>query len=440
MRVLENVKKKDEMVNFRLFSSILIDLLSQPEYVVYRLCLISHKCLCFMEKKTIYRSIIHLDMDAFYPAVEVLDNPELKGKPVIVGGSKERGVVSSASYEARKFGVHSAQPIAKALRLCPQGIFLPGRMNRYRDVSIQIFEIFHRFTPLVEPLSIDEAFLDVTGLERLLGKPREIAKKIKGVVFEETGLTVSAGLAPNKFVAKIASDMDKPDGLTVVPSDKVREFLDPLPVKKMWGAGKKTQEALDRLHIRTFRDLNQTPVRILEQKFGKLGIKMHQLSMGMDEREVVTEHEVKSVGHERTFLKDIFDLEAARKELLALAEKTARRMRREKVTGKTVTLKVKYSDFKQITRAETLSASTDDSLEIYSTVCRLLKKTQVEKRSVRLLGISLSHLTFLGAGEQLSLFGQGESSQKRKSLNIALDSLYEKHGDSSVRPGTLLKR
>jgi len=392
-----------------------------------------------MDKEVSHRSIIHLDMDAFYPAVEVLDNPELKGKPVIVGGSRERGVVSSASYEARKFGVHSAQPMATAMRLCPKGIFLSGRMSRYKEVSKQVFEIFYRFTPLVEPLSIDEAFLDVTGSERLLGKPVEIAKKIKQVVFEETGLTVSAGVAPSKFVAKIASDIDKPDGLTVVPHGKVREFLDPLPVKKMWGVGKKTQEALARLNIRTFRDLRQMPVKVLEQRFGKHGIKMHQLAKGIDEREVITEHEAKSVGHEQTFMEDILDLEAVKKEILSLANKVGRRMRRESVTGKTVTLKVKYNDFKQITRAETLQKSTDDGFEIYSTASRLLQKTQVGKRPVRLLGISLSQLSFLGEGEQLSIFGRDESSQKRKRLNVALDSLYEKHGDRSVRPGTLFK-
>jgi len=195
-------------------------------------------------------------MDAFYPAVEALDNPALKGKPVIVGGTPKRGVVSSASYEAREFGVHSAQPIATAVRLCPDGIFLPVRMKRYKEVSEQVFKIFYRFTPLVEPLSIDEAFLDVTGSTHLFGDPVEIAKTIKQTVVKETGLTVSAGVAPSKFVAKIASDMDKPDGLTVVRADRVRQFLDPLPIKKMWGVGKVTQEALDRLNVRTFNDIN----------------------------------------------------------------------------------------------------------------------------------------------------------------------------------------
>ena len=253
-----------------------------------------------MNKQGPQKHIIHLDMDAFYPSVEVLDNPELKGKPVIVGGSKQRGVVSSASYEARKFGVHSAQPMATAMRLCPNGIVLPVRMARYQEVSERVFEIFYLFTPLVEPLSIDEAFLDVTGSARLFGTAIKIAEKIKQMVVLKTGLTISAGVSPSKFVAKIASDMEKPDGLTVVAPDKVREFLDPLSIKKMWGVGKVTEEALSRLSIHTFKDLRQVPVEVLEKKFGKHGIHMHQLSMGIDERDVVTYHDVKSIGHEDT--------------------------------------------------------------------------------------------------------------------------------------------
>jgi DNA polymerase-4 len=385
------------------------------------------------------RQIIHLDVDAFYPSVEVLDNPALKGKPIIVGGGKERGVVSSASYEARKFGVHSAQPIAKAKRLCPDGIFLPVRMSRYQEISKQIFEIYHRFTPLVEPLSIDEAFLDVTGSIRLFGQSENIAKKIKQTILTETDLIVSAGVAPSKFVAKIASDIDKPDGLTVVPPNGVRDFLDPLPIKKMWGVGKVTQLALSRLNIHTFRDLRKTPVKVLEKKFGKNGVKIHLLAMGVDERDVIPEHDVKSIGHEQTFLQDIISLDAAQKELLALADKVARRMRHKGLTGKTVTLKVKYFDFVQITRSTTLPKSINDGLEIYSIACRLLDKTEVTKKPIRLLGISLSQLSFLGIGTQLSLFDQDQSSQKRKRLNTVLDSLHERFGDESVIPGTLLE-
>ena len=391
-----------------------------------------------MDKQVQSKHIIHLDMDAFYPSVEVLDNPALKGKPVIVGGSKERGVVSSASYEARKFGIHSAQPIAKAKRLCPGGIFLPVRMPRYQEVSLQAFEIFHRFTPLVEPLSIDEAFLDITGSIRLFGHPGNIAKKIKQIILTETGLTISAGVAPSKFVAKIASDIDKPDGLTVVHPDGVRDFLDPLPVKKMWGVGKVTQRLLSRLNIHSFRDLRQTPVKFLEKKFGRHGVKIHLLSMGVDERDVIPEHDVKSIGHEQTFLQDIISLDVARQELLSLGNKVARRMRHKGLKGKAITLKVKYFDFVQITRSITLPKFIDDGLEIYSVACCLLKKTEVTKKPIRLLGISLSQLSFLGPGTQLSLFDQDQSSQKRQRLNTVLDSLYEKFGDKSVVPGTLL--
>lgn len=392
-----------------------------------------------MAKEHRGRQIIHLDMDAFYPAVEVLDNPDLKGKPVIVGGSRTRGVVSSASYEARKFGVHSAQPIATATRLCPHGIYLPVRMSRYQEVSDQIFEIFQRFTPLVEGLSIDEAFLDVTGSVRLFGKPEHVARKIKETVFKETGLTVSAGVAPSKFVAKIASDIDKPDGLTVVHPDRVREFLDPLPIRRMWGVGKVTQETLAQLNIHTFKDLSQMPLEVLEKQFGKHGIKMHLLSMGIDERDVVPEHGAKSIGHEDTFEKDIIDVDLAKKELLALAHRVAHRLRQVKVTGETVTLKVKYSDFTLITRSTTLPEATDDAPEIYSTACTLLEKTAVGKRPVRLLGISISNLSS-DSESQLSLF-LGDSSPVRKSkLNTAVDSIQEKFGDKFIRPGTLITK
>jgi DNA polymerase-4 len=391
-----------------------------------------------MDNQDRSKHIIHLDMDAFYPSVEVLDKPELKGKPVIVGGSRERGVVSSASYEARKFGIHSAQPMATAMRLCPKAIVLPVRMVRYKEVSEQVFEVFYLFTPLVEPLSIDEAFLDVTGSTRLLGSPVEIAEKIKRTVTERTGLTISAGVAPSKFVAKIASDMEKPDGLTVVPTGKVREFLDPLPIKKMWGVGKVTQQALSRLNIHTFKDLSQFPVEVLEQKFGKHGIHMHLLSMGIDERDVVTSHDVKSIGHEDTYAEDILDLELAKKELLSLANRVARRMRRKGFEGKTITLKVKYSDFSRITRSVTLHKYTNDSADIYASVCSLLEKTAVGKRPVRLLGISLSNLDDSGSGRQLSLFNHHEPNEKRKELNKALDSIFEKFGNKGIRPGSLI--
>ena len=393
-----------------------------------------------MDQNQTPKHIIHLDMDAFYPSVEVLDNPELRGKPVIVGGSRERGVVSSASYEARKFGVHSAQPMATAMRLCPNGIVLPTRMARYAEVSKQVFEIFHIFTPMVEPLSIDEAFLDVTGSIRLFGTPIEIAKKIKQKVVEKTGLTISAGVAPSKFIAKVASDMEKPDGLTVVEKDKVRDFLDPLPIKKMWGAGKVTQRALARLSIHTFKDLRIASVELLEKEFGKHGIHMHQLALGIDPRDVTPLHDIKSIGHEDTYSRDILDLKPAKRELLSLANRVARRMRRKDLEGKTITLKVKYSDFKQVTRSVTLHHYTNDNAEIYLNVCNLLEKTAVGKRAVRLLGISLSNLSETGSGLQRSLFDPNESNQKRKELNRTADSIFEKFGSRGIRPGTLIDK
>ena len=391
-----------------------------------------------MDNQKASKHIIHLDLDAFYPAVEVLDNPELKGKPIIVGGSRERGVVSSASYEARKFGVHSAQPMATAMRLCPNGIVLPVRMSRYKAMSEQVFEIFYLFTSMVEPLSIDEAFLDVTGSTLLFGSAIEIAKKIKQKVTAQTGLTISAGVAPSKFVAKIASDMEKPDGLTVVPADKVKTFLDPLPIDKMWGVGKVTQKALSRLSILTFKDLRQVPVEVLEKKFGKHGIHMHQLSMGIDERDVVTSHDIKSIGHEVTYDKNILDMDSAKRELLSLANRVARRMRRKGFEGKTITLKVKYSDFVLITRSVTRHNYTNDSVDIYSNICNLLGKTAVGARPVRLLGVSLSNLADTGSGRQLSLFSHIESNDKRKELNKTLDSIVDKYGDSGIRPGALI--
>jgi len=384
------------------------------------------------------RAIIHLDMDAFYAAVEVLDAPELRGKPVIVGGSKERGVVSSASYEARKFGVHSAQPIATAARLCPQGVFLPVRMWRYQEVSQQIFRIFKGFSPLVEPLSLDEAFLDVTGSTRLFGTPEEIARKIKEQVVEETGLTVSAGVAPNKFLAKIASDMQKPDGLTIVPEGKVREFLEPLPIEKLWGVGKATRKTLAQLGVKTIGDLGLLSSKLLMRKLGKQGLHLHLLAKGVDQREVEPEREVKSIGHEDTYPMDISDLGEARKQLLSLANRVAKRLRRHGFVGRTVTLKVKYFDFVQITRSITLGEPTDDSRKIFQTCCDLLGKTEVGKRPVRLLGISLSQLSDSDETKQLALFAAADP-DKRRRLNRALDTISEKFGDEAIVPGTLLE-
>ena len=386
------------------------------------------------------KAIIHLDMDAFYAAVEVLDNPPLRGKPVIVGGAQKRGVVSSASYESRRFGVHSAQPITTAMRLCPQGIFLPVRMSRYKEVSNQVFEIFCQFTPLVEPLSIDEAFLDVTGSVELFGPPEEIARMIKRAIVEHIGITVSAGVAPSKFVAKIASDFQKPDGLTVVPEEKVKAFLEPLPIDKLWGVGKVTQEALTLLGVGTIGDLSHLSLEVLESNFGKHGTHLHLLSRGVDDRDVEASQEVKSIGREETFADDLLDMETVRRELLSLATRVSRRLRRHGIAGRTVTLKVKYHDFVQVTRSETFPEVTDDGGEIFRRCCGLLDRTEVGRRPVRLLGISVSHLCAQEEKRQLSLFQTGVTVPRRKKLHLALDRISEKFGEDGILPGTLFKK
>lgn len=401
-----------------------------------------------MGKETPRREIIHLDMDAFYAAVEVMDNPELRGKPVIVGGSARRGVVTAASYEARKFGVHSAQPVARAMRLCPHGVFLPVRMERYKEISDRIFEVFHRFTPIVEGLSIDEAFLDVTGSTRLFGPPADIAARIKAAVRGETGLTVSAGVASCKLVGKIASDMNKPDGLTVVPHGREREFLEPLPVGKLWGVGKVTGEALASLGVRTIGDLSRLPVELLAKRFGQHGVALHRLSQGIDDREVTPDREIRSMGREETFDEDIADLEELRKELLSLSTRVAARMRRHGLKGRTVALKVKYPDFRLVTREVTLNLATDDGGEIYRHARSLLERTEAGKRPVRLLGIYLSQFASAeraGEAAQMSLFGgrpaqaaPGTPSPERVDrLNRAVDRIHGRFGRRGVVPGTL---
>mgnify|MGYP001813630399 CR=1 FL=1 len=384
--------------------------------------------------------IIHLDMDAFYASVEVLDDPSLAGKPVIVGGSRERGVVTSASYESRPFGIHSAQPVASAMRLCPHGIFLPVRMARYQEVSEIIFEIFCRFTPLVEPLSIDEGFLDVTGSQRLFGSAETIAREIKRLVREEVGLTVSAGIASTKFVAKIASDLGKPDGLVCVAHEKTQAFLAPLPITRLWGVGAVTFKALTRMGVETIGDLSRIPGERLRREFGKHGEQLHLLSRGIDPRSVEPHRPVKSMGREETFSEDLTDREALNRELLSLATKVARRVRRHGLTGKTVTLKVKYSDFELVTRSATLDTPTNDAARVYATCGDLLEKTKAGARPVRLLGIYLSRLTSGLPAGQMSLLEDERGREQRQQLHAALDDLADRFGEDVVLPGMLLDK
>jgi len=377
-------------------------------------------------------------MDAFYASVEVLDNPELKGKPVIVGGNRERGVVSAASYEAREFGVHSAMPISIAMRRCPEGIFLPVRMSRYKQISTMIFNIFKQFTPLVESISLDEAFLDVTSSTRLFGPAEEVAMAIKKQIVDQTGLTASAGVASSKLVAKIASDFKKPDGLTVVPAGQEQSFLAPLPISRLWGVGKATRGTLSLLGVKTIDDLRRLPADLLERKFGKHGLALYNSARGTDDRQVTPTREIKSIGHEETFDVDLLEIETIQKELLALAEKVARRMRKYEMTGKCITLKVKYSDFQQITRNRTISAPTNDGKEIMRRIITLLPKTKAGKKPIRLLGISVSHLYPSGMA-QPSLFQNQINVLKRKQVNIAIDDINTKFGNGTVLPGRLVE-
>lgn len=398
--------------------------------------------------------ILHLDMDAFYASIEALDNPTLRGKPVIVGGGVKRGVVSAASYEARKFGVHSSIPMAKAKRLCPHGVFLPVRMERYKEVSDRVFGIFRRYTPLVEPISLDEAFLDVTASVRLFGSPEEIARKIRAVVRTETGLTVSAGVASSKLVAKIASDMNKPDGLTVVPRGKEREFLAPLRVGKLWGVGEATRAALAELGVQTIGDLAGMPEEAVVQKLGKHGAHLHRLAHGIDDREVEPEREIQSMGREETFDEDLLETLDLRRELLDIATRTAARLRNHRLKGRTVTLKVKYSDFRLVTREVTLPLGIDDGGEIFRQALGLLERTEAGKKPVRLLGIYLSNFggepgQDEGSG-QMPLFGhrpgagvssprspKGRDPVRTGKLNETVDRIRKKFGEKGVRPGTL---
>lgn len=387
-----------------------------------------------------HRRIIHLDMDAFYASVEILDNPALRGLPVVVGGNSNRGVVCAASYEARKFGVHSALPIHAAKKLCPQGVFLPVRMARYQEISRRIMEIFLRYTPLVEPLSLDEAFLDVTASRRLMGTAEEIAAEIRGLVRETTGLTVSAGVGSSKLVAKIASDLNKPDGLTIVPEGKEKEFLAPLPIGRLWGVGHTTREALALIGVKTIGDLDRISPTILTAKFGKVGMLLHESAKGIDLRPVEPRQEAKSIGHEETFSEDLRDTKRIDQELLALCCKVGKRARSHGVVGKTITIKVKYRDFVQVTRSLTLAAPVGDDKSLYQTGRQLLGKTEIGLRPIRLLGISLANLSPEGGDCQLSLFGENRSRGKECRLYKAIDAISNRYGTGSIVPATLVEK
>ena len=383
--------------------------------------------------------ILHVDMDAFYASVEERDRPELRGKPVIVGGTPEgRGVVSAANYVVREVGVHSAMPAATAKRLCPNAVFLPTRMDYYAGVSKQIREIFGRFTPLVEPLALDEAFLDAAGSTRLFGPPDQIGRQIKSAIRDELNLVASVGVAPNKFLAKIASDLDKPDGFVVVEPDKVQQFLDPLPVSRLWGVGKAAQRVFERLGIRSIGQLRGVGVELLKDHFGNVGEHLWQLAHGIDNRCVIPDHAAKSISHETTFAIDVEDMDVLRAWLLELTEQVARRLRRNDLRGRTVQLKVRYADFQTITRSQTLPEATQITDEIWRIASELLAtRLPSRKLSVRLLGVGVAGIERTGKMQQL-LFDT-EQRKKRSRLDSATDEIRDRFGNSAVERGLTMK-
>jgi DNA polymerase-4 len=390
------------------------------------------------------RAILHLDLDAFYASVEQLDDPALRGRPVIVGGPSNRGVVCAASYEARRFGVRSAMPTSQARRLCPEGVFLHPRFGRYGALSDQVFGVYRRYTPLVEPLSLDEAFLDVTASRALHGDGPSIAARIKREVRVETGLTVSAGVAEVKLAAKIATDLGKPDGLVVVPAGGVAAFLAPLPVGRLWGVGGVTETALRKIGVATIGDLARLPESAIGAALGaERAHGLRALARGEDEREVVPDEAARSVGGEETFETDLVGEVALARALLLQASRVGRRLRSAGLRGRIVTLKVKYADFTQVTRRVTLPEPTDDDRLIYRTARNQLARIEAG-RPVRLAGVTVSGFGAEAApvAGQLDLFGApdrtgGAADGRRRALHAALDKLADKYGERTVAPADL---
>ncbi|MEA2453426.1 MAG: polymerase [Actinomycetota bacterium] len=386
--------------------------------------------------QTIGEPILHVDMDAFYASVEVAKDPSLKGKAVVVGGQGGRGVVTSASYEARAFGVTSAMPMIRAHRLCPHAVYLPNDFTAYSEYSERIREVFLSFTPLVEPLSLDEAFLDVSGSIKLFGTPVDIARQIKAAT-QAFGLPCTVGVAPNKFLAKLASGRGKPDGLLVVPADKVREFLDPLPVNALWGVGAATGEQLRRLGLHKVADIRAIGKRTMERAVGEaMGAHLHALANGIDDRVVVPHEAARSVGSEETFSADLDATEDILREILRLSDRTAGRLRAKGLCGRTVTLKVRFSNFSTITRSKTFGAELDAAAEIYEVAKALYLKLDPVRPRIRLLGVSITGLAQGPARRQLDLLATDRTGWPEAS--DAVDKIRERWGTDAVGPAALL--
>lgn len=387
---------------------------------------------------TIDTPILHVDMDAFYASVEIVKDPTLAGKPVIVGGQGNRGVVTSASYEARAFGVTSAMPIVTARRLCPHGIYLSNDFGSYSDYSERIRTVFMTYTPLVEPLSLDEAFLDVSGSLRLFGDPVTIGRAIKKDI-AALGLGSTVGIGPNKFIAKLASTRAKPDGLMRVAPDEVEGWLHPLPVTALWGVGSQTGDALRRLGLKTVGDIARLSRRTLERAVGDaLGAHLHALATGVDERPVKPYEAVKSVGSENTYERDLDATDEILREILRLAERTAGRLRAKGMCGRTITLKVRFSNFKTITRSRTLEEATDTGPDVYEAASLLYSKVDPGRPRIRLLGVAVAGLVPGPPKRQLDLLDVGSTRTRRDELSKAVDEIKERYGDEAVGPATLL--
>ena len=378
------------------------------------------------------RTILHVDMDAFFAAVEQRDNPALRGKPVLVGGDGPRGVVATASYEARKYGCHSAQPMAVAKRRCPHAIIVPSRGHAYREASEQVFGVFRDVTPLIQPLSIDEAFLDMTGSERLLGPAERVARDIKRRIQEKTQLTASIGVAPNKFLAKLASDLDKPNGLVVVRRERVQTLLDPLPVTRIFGIGPAAAKRFERLGLRTIGELRALSLERMVATFGNSGERLYQLARGIDDRPVVPDGQAKSIGQECTFSANIEDPDHVRAVLRGHVEAVARRLRRHGLRAGTLTIKIRYGDFETVTRARTLDEPTDLTERLLEVAADLWTIWCRNFRPVRLIGATASKLTSEPTEQGLFV---DEEAKRLGRLDAALDSLQERFGKRSIHRG-----
>jgi len=384
---------------------------------------------------TEHRQIIHVDMDAFYASVEQRDNPGLMGKPVIVGGDpRQRGVVSAASYEVRPFGVHSAMPMSQAIRLCPDAVVLPVRMQRYVELSKQIHAIFQQYTPQIEPISLDEAFLDVTGSLRLFDNAEKIGRAIKDQIKGQLGLVASVGIAPNKYLAKLASDLDKPDGFVVITEEDKQDILDPLPVGRIWGIGKVTEQALTSEGIHTIKQLRQAPAKILRTIFGDQTSHVLQLAQGIDNREVESAREAKSISSEQTFATDIIDKDILLNILLHQVENVAQRLRLSELEARTITLKLRYGNFRTMTRSSTFERPTNITKALWEEAKKVfLKWRRKSAGPLRLLGFGASGLQKAGTGQH-ELFPEPDQ-DKQKRLDKTFDAIRGKFGRDALRRG-----